>query len=208
MKNIQSLLKRTIDVVISFFAIIVLTPFWIVIAIAIYFENPGPIFYLQERVGYKGKPFKLFKFRSMVVNDIPPLELGSIKHNHSLVTRVGYVLRRFKLDETPQFLNVLIGTMSLIGPRPCLLGRIPSMSQTEQLRFNALPGLSGWAEVNGNVDLTWQEQVWLDVWYVKHHHLLLDAFIIVKTFIVVLFGSKKNDIALSKAYEQFSNLDN
>lgn len=192
-------MKRSVDVLISIPAILLLMPVWLILMISIFLEDKGAIFYRQKRLGKGGKIFTLYKFRSMYVNNIPPLELGAIKHNHTLVTHVGYIMRRLKLDETPQFLNVILGEMSLVGPRPCLPVRIESMSDSEKNRFNLLPGLTGWAEVNGNVELSWDEQLLLDLWYVQHVSFSLDIKILLKTIGVVLLGSKKNEAALLDA---------
>ncbi len=192
-------IKRYCDIVVSLIAIVILSPFWLIISLCIILEDPGPVFYRQERVGKNEKIFNIYKFRSMRQNNIPPLELGAVKHNHPLVTKIGYIIRRFKLDETPQFLQVLRGEMSLVGPRPCLPGRIQTMSTMEKVRFSCVPGLTGWAEVNGNVELTWEEQVLLDLWYVHHQSFWLDLKIILSTFVVVLWGSHKNEKALANA---------
>lgn len=200
-------IKRTVDLLISACAIIFLLPFWILLGLCIYLEDPGKIFFKQQRLGKNGKLFTIYKFRSMYINNIPPMELGAIKHDHSLVTRVGYFIRRFKLDETPQFLNVLLGNMSLIGPRPCLPERLSTMTLIQKKRLDFLPGLSGWAEVNGNVDLTWDEQIILDLWYVKNWTFFLDIKIIFLTLKVVLFGSEKNETALNDAKDLFVELN-
>src|SRR3990167_973212 len=97
-------IKRSIDLLIALPAVVLLLPLWAVVAAAIYLEDPGPVFFRQKRVGRDGDLFSIIKFRSMRVNDVPPLTLGMVKHDHALVTRVGYLLRRTKLDETPQFL--------------------------------------------------------------------------------------------------------
>lgn len=198
-------LKRVVDILLSSIAILMLLPIWLVISLIIFIEDKGPIFYRQKRVGLRETLFTIYKFRSMRVNNIPPLELGAVKHNHSLVTRIGHFIRRTKLDETPQFFNVLRGDMSLIGPRPCLPVRLETMTQREKRRFAMLPGLSGFAEVNGNVELTWQEQLWLDLWYVDHASFWLDCQIFFATFKVVLLGSTRNEVMLKKvqlAYQQ------
>lgn len=193
------MLRRVIDILLSSIAILMLLPVWLLISLIIFIEDKGPIFYKQKRVGLRETLFTIYKFRSMRVNHIPPLELGAIKHNHALVTRIGHFIRRTKLDETPQFFNVLRGDMSLIGPRPCLPGRLETMTQCEKRRFSMLPGLSGFAEVNGNVELTWQEQLWLDLWYVDHASFWLDCQIFFATFKVVLLGSTRNEAVLKKA---------
>ncbi len=200
------LIKRYLDIIVSSFAIILLIPVWILLSLAIFLEDRHFIIFKQHRAGKDEKIFTIYKFRSMVVNNIPPLELGAIKHNHYLVTRVGYFMRRLKLDETLQFLNVLKGDMSLVGPRPCLPSRIQSMSIIEMQRFKLLPGVTGWAEVNGNIELTWEEQLLFDLWYVQHWSLYLDIKILLKTVAVVVWGSKKNELALANAKSIFNDM--
>lgn len=204
--NIWQWLKRVFDITIATIFIILSIPFWIVLAICIYIEDPGPIIFKQKRLGKDGKIFTIVKLRSMYVNNIPPLELGAIKHNHSLVTKVGHFMRRSKFDETPQFISVLLGDMSIVGPRPCLPDRMETMTAVEKKRLTMAPGLSGWAEVNGNVDLTWDEQVLLDLWYVNNWSFWLDLKVFIKTIKVVLFGSEINQTALDDARVLYTRL--
>ena len=192
-------IKRILDVLLVIPAIILLVPVWLLLSLCVFIENPGPVIFRQVRLGKDEKLFTLYKFRSMYTNNIPPLDLGAVKHNHALVTRVGYFIRRLKLDETPQLLNILKGDMSLVGPRPCLPARSQTMPLEEKRRFSFLPGLTGWAEVNGNVELSWEEQLLLDLWYVDHWSLFLDFKIILKTIVVVFFGSTRNEVALMLA---------
>lgn len=197
-------MKRFIDVFGALVSISLLLPVWILTVICIYVENPGPIFFRQVRPGRNGKLFTVYKFRSMYVNNIPPLELGPVKHDHALVTKVGYILRRTKLDETPQYLNILFGDMSYVGPRPCLPDRLEKMSLAEKKRLTMAPGLTGWAEINGNVELTWEEQLLLDLWYIENWSVGLDFKIMWGTLNVILFGSQRNEQALRDAEELFS----
>lgn len=198
----SALFKRACDLVVATLCIILLSPVCLLLAILIFLESPGPVFFVQSRMGKDEQPFKMYKFRSMVVNNIDPLKLGALKHDHALVTRVGYFMRRTKLDEVPQFINVLLGEMSLVGPRPCLVERINEMAPHERRRFSVRPGLTGWAEVNGNVELTWREQLMLDLWYIDNYSLWLDTQILIKTIGVILWGSKRNEKALMAAKMQ------
>lgn len=192
-------MNRTCNVVFSLFFLVVTFPLLLVLALLIKLESSGPLFFKQKRVGKKQRPFYIYKFRSMYLHESSPEQLGPIKHGHSLVTRVGYFIRRFKLDEVPQFINVLSGQMSLIGPRPCLFSKIDAMTEVEKRRFSVLPGVTGWAEVNGNVELDWNEQLMLDLWYVDNKTFRLDIYIFFKTILIILFGSKKNSKALVAA---------
>lgn len=195
----QISLIRIVDVMLALFLFILLLPLFIIISILIKLESKGPVLFKQQRVGKNERPFNIYKFRSMYIHEDFPEKLGPIKNKHNLVTSIGFIIRRFKLDEIPQFINVLKGDMSLIGPRPCLLSRINSMTLQERRRFDVYPGITGWAEVNGNLELDWEEQLMLDLWYVDNRSLLLNALIFFKTITVIFFGSIKNHKALIKA---------
>lgn len=174
-------------------------PIFILIAICIKLDSKGPIFFKQKRLGKNEKPFDIYKFRTMHFNTHDPEELGIILHKHPLVTRVGSFLRKYKLDEIPQFINVMMNQMSLVGPRPWLVTKIKSMSLEDKRRFTVLPGITGWAEINGHTDLNRKEQVLLDLWYVDHRSLWLNIKILWKTVGLILFGPKKNISALNSA---------
>lgn len=191
-------MKRILDIFIAIISILILSPFFMLLPILIKITSSGPVFFSQIRVGKDKKPFKIYKFRSMRLHRSSEAA-GRIKHNHAVVTRIGYFMRRTKLDEIPQFFNVLLGDMSVVGPRPCLFETIETMSESEFRRFRMLPGITGWAEVNGNVELSWEEQLSLDLWYVDHYHWLLDFQIMFRTFFTVLLGSIKNQRALAKS---------
>lgn len=196
--------KRSMDVAVSLVCIGLLWPVCLLLAILIKLETPGPVFFVQKRMGKDERPFAMYKFRSMVVNTIHPLHLGEVKHNHQLVTRVGYVMRRTKLDEVPQFLNVLRGEMSLVGPRPCLIEQVGEITPVERRRFKFHPGMTSWADVNGNVEITRGERWILDVWYIDHYSLQLDIRILAKTLGVVISGSKRNERAIRAAYRHIA----
>lgn len=185
--------KRLFDIIFALFCLILFLPLGLLIAVLIKLESKGPIIFKQKRVGRHGKAYWIYKFRSMRLHDQAPEVLGPIKHSHPLVTKIGYVLRRFKLDEFPQFINVLLGEMSIVGPRPCLISTYESLDTKARRRFSVRPGVSGWAEVNGNVELTWPEQLALDLWYIHHQTFMLDVTIIVKTILTIFVGSIKNN---------------
>lgn len=193
------MIKRNLDLFISTFCIIVLLPLIVIIALLILLESGRPVFFIQKRVGKNKNLFNMYKFRSMRVNNIDPFQLGPIKHSHQLVTKVGYFIRRTKLDELPQLLNVIRCEMSLVGPRPCLPERLDQMNHDECRRFDALPGITGWAEVNGNLELDWNEQLLLDLWYINNQSTQLDLKILIKTFFVLILGSIRNEKALNLA---------
>ena len=174
-------------------------PLLVLGALLIYLEDRGPVLYRQSRAGLGGRPFDVLKLRSMRVNQVSVLELGDVTEGHPLVTRIGGVLRRFKIDELGQLVNVLRGDMSLVGPRPTVPEMTADYDEFQRRRLSVLPGLSGWAQVNGNTRLTWDERIQLDVWYVDHWSLGLDARIMLKTVSVVFRGERPNPAALAAA---------
>tara|TARA_B100001063_G_C16744208_1_gene546531 strand:+ start:1068 stop:1550 length:483 start_codon:yes stop_codon:yes gene_type:complete len=159
------------------------------VSLAISLDSNGGISFTQERLGYRGKIFLLYKFRSMRINK--SRKENQIFKEHPDITKLGYFLRRFKIDETPQLLNVLKGDMSLIGPRPCLPALRRKFDQNGELRLAVRPGLTGWAQVNGNIYNSWEKRWEYDAYYVNNISLLLDLKILVKTFWVVLNGEQK-----------------
>lgn len=184
--SLQRALKRTVDIGVSAIGLVVLSPLLALIAAAIKVTSPGPVFFRQERVGKDGRIFRIFKFRTMIPNatDHP---LGFFTHEHDpRVTRVGRVLRKFSLDELPQFLNILGGEMSLVGPRPTLAYQVKKYDDFQRRRLEVKPGVTGWAQIHGRNELTWPQRIEYDVWYVDHWSLWLDFKILWRTVGVVL----------------------
>ncbi|MEM3374793.1 MAG: sugar transferase [Candidatus Woesearchaeota archaeon] len=188
-------LKRIIDIVLSGIALILLSPLFLIIAIMIKLTMPGPIFYMQERLGKNLKPFKLIKFRSMVVNADklkPKLKnevegLFKMKHDPR-VTWFGNILRRTCLDELPQLINIFKGDMSIVGPRPHLESELKFFSGWRRARFQVQPGLTGLWQVNGRHEVNFDKAVMYDIYYIKHMSLLLDIQIILKTIPSIIFS--------------------
>jgi len=185
----QKLFKRGLDITICVILLLIIFPLWLVVSLAISLDSNGGISFTQERLGYRGKIFLLYKFRSMRINK--SRKENQIFKEHPDITKLGYFLRRFKIDETPQLLNVLKGDMSLIGPRPCLPALRRKFDQNGELRLAVRPGLTGWAQVNGNIYNSWEKRWEYDAYYVNNISLLLDLKILVKTFWVVLNGEQK-----------------
>jgi lipopolysaccharide/colanic/teichoic acid biosynthesis glycosyltransferase len=176
------------DKIVSLIALIILLPIFLVAAILIKLDSPGPVFFLQERVGKEGKIFKVFKFRTMTV-DAPEKTKGRyIEKSNSYVTRVGKFLRRSGIDELPQLINVLKGEMSLVGPRPTLPYQVEKYSNYQRKRLLMKQGITSWALIHGRNKLTWPERIEYDVWYVEHWSFWLDIKIIFKTVWVVAKG--------------------
>ncbi len=174
-------MKRVVDVAASAVGLAVAAPLFAGIAVAIRVESEGPVILRQTRVGRGGRDFDLFKFRTMVANahTIGPGWL--VAERDPRITRVGAFLRRWSLDELPQLANVLRGDMSIVGPRPTLRYQVDQYTPFQRRRLEVRPGITGWAQVSGRNELTWQERIELDVWYVEHRSLALDARILART---------------------------
>ena len=158
-------------------------PIWIVIGIGIKLDSKGPIFYIHKRVGLNGKIFNCFKFRSMNVGAEPNALVSTPEDLR--VTKIGSFLRKTSLDETPQFINIFLGYMSLVGPRPALPSQVREFTGSEADKLLVKPGLTGWTQINGRNSLPYKKRLELDSWYAKNWDLLLDLKIILKTFFVI-----------------------
>ncbi len=191
----QLLGKRALSIVTAVLGLIVAAPFMAIIAIAIRLESAGPAFFVQERIGLGGRPFRLVKFRTMRVAD-PATDGIWQRDNRSRVTRVGAVLRRYRLDEVPQVLNILRGDMSLVGPRPEMAGNVATFSAVipfYSLRHEVRPGLTGWAQVKAGYSMSTEEvtrKLCYDLYYVKHLSLGFDLRILFDTVKFVLCGQR------------------
>ena len=185
-KSIQLIIKRVIDVVGSFIGLIILFPIFIVIGICIKLESRGPILYIQKRVGYKRRLFNIYKFRSMIDKaEFMGAGLYMDGDNDPRITRLGRFLRKSSIDELPQLLNVLKGDMSLVGPRPLLEYTIDCMSDDQRRRLLMRPGITGYAQVSGRIELNYKERVEKDLEYIDYYSLLFDLKILIKTVKVV-----------------------
>ncbi len=193
-------IKRLVDVLGSLFGLVLLFPFFLAISIVIYFESPGPIFFRQERVGLNGLGFQIWKFRTMTVN-AGELQASLEARNESRdgvlfkvrsdprVTKVGAILRRLSLDELPQLVNVLLGQMSLVGPRPLPLRDVERFADWHHVRHQVLPGMTGLWQISGRSDLDeFDDAARLDLYYIDHWSLNLDLEILVQTIGRVVFG--------------------
>lgn len=194
-------LKRLFDILFSLLILVFMSPILFFTALAIYLEDGGPVLFKQKRVGLYGKEFTIIKFRSMKINDIPPEEMGQVNEKHPLVTKVGRIIRKFHIDEIPQLFNVLKGDMSIVGPRATLTSQVKNYNNYQRLRLKMKPGITGWAQINGNTLLDWNDRIKLDVWYVMNWNIILDFYIMIKTFNTLLFGEYINEKALKEAIE-------
>ena len=180
--------KRWVDVAVALPGAIVSLPLVTTAAVAIRAESPGNPFFTQTRVGRDGRPFRLYKLRTMV-KDAEALGEGvRIAEGDARITRLGSWLRRRSIDELPQLWNIVRGDMSLIGPRPTLQYQVDQYSDHQRRRLEVRPGVTGWAQVNGRASLPWSERIELDVFYVDHLTARLDLRILLRTVPQVLGG--------------------
>ena len=183
------MLNRIFDLVVASAALAVSSPVLLACAIAIRLESPGPIIYRQRRVGRGGEPFEMLKLRTMV-SGAEHIGAGlAVNHGDPRITRIGVFLRRWSLDELPNFFNVLRGEMSIVGPRPTVQVQVDQYTERQRRRLDVKPGLTGWAQVNGRASLPWHERIELDLWYVDHRSFLLDMRIIAMTVNMLVRGT-------------------
>jgi lipopolysaccharide/colanic/teichoic acid biosynthesis glycosyltransferase len=186
---IWPMIRRALDIVVSAIALTFSAPILAAAMVAIKIESKGPAIYRQRRAGLEGRPFDVFKLRTMV-DGAEHVGAGlAIDADDPRVTRVGALLRRASLDELPNLANVLRGEMSLIGPRPTLPAQVAQYDERQRGRLAVKPGITGWAQVNGRASLPWSERIELDLYYVEHRSLALDLRILWRTPGLVLGGS-------------------
>lgn len=190
--------KRVMDIVCSALALIVLSPILLITALAIKLESPGPVVFVQKRVGINGKEFNMYKFRSMCMD--AEEKLKNLQHKNETegptfkmqkdprITKVGHFIRKYSIDELLQLVNILKGDMSIIGPRPAIQREVAQYGEFDKLRLLVKPGLSCYWQVSGRSDIPFDEWMKLDVKYIKEMSLLTDIKIILLTFPAVLKG--------------------
>jgi sugar transferase EpsL len=181
--NYKNFWKRIFDFFTSLTILILLSPFLLAFMVLIRLKMGSPIFFRQDRLGYNGETFKIWKFRSMT-NCID--ENGELKDDEYRLTRFGKFLRDWSIDELPQLWNVVIGDMSLIGPRPFIAEYASRYTSEQMRRHEVRPGISGWAQITGRNSLNWNQKFIFDVWYVDHCNLMLDLKILFSTIPMVL----------------------
>ena len=182
-------MKRSLDFTAAAICLLILSPVIVVVASSIGIRLGLPVMFRQKRPGLHGKPFFIYKFRSMTdARD----EEGKLLSDEARLTPFGKALRRLSLDELPQLVNVLKGDLSLVGPRPLLMEYLPRYTQEQMRRHEVKPGITGWAQVNGRNAVTWEEKFRLDVWYVEHQSFWLDLRILTLTIDKVF---RPNDVS-------------
>ena len=181
-------MPRAFDIVVAAVALAVLSPFLLVAAIAIKLTSPGPVFYRRPRVGLDGREFEMWKLRTMVEGS-DPVGVGKVVYRDDpRVTAPGRLLRRTSLDEIPNLVNVLRGEMAIVGPRPTIKAQVDDYTAEQRRRHEVLPGITGWAQVQGRAGIPWEERIELDVWYVENRSPLLDLRILARTAGLLLSG--------------------
>lgn len=174
----QSVVKPLSDRLAAILLLAVMSPIFVLIALLIAITSHGKVWFIQTRPGLNEKPFKLIKFRTMTETTDAN---GNPLPDHSRLTLMGKLIRKFSLDELPQLVNVIFGEMSMIGPRPLLMEYLPLYNQVQKKRHLVRPGITGWAQVNGRNTLTWAQKFAYDTWYVEHVSFLLDMKILFLT---------------------------
>jgi lipopolysaccharide/colanic/teichoic acid biosynthesis glycosyltransferase len=177
-----------IDRLLAALGLVVLSPLILAGAIWIKLDSRGPVIYRQQRVGEGERPFEMLKLRTMARGSDPVGVGTAVLRDDPRVTRSGRFLRRTSLDELPNLVNVLRGEMAIVGPRPTLAAHVEHFSIAGHRRFDVLPGITGWAQVQGRAGIPWEERVELDAWYAEHRSAWLDLRILAKTVALVLTG--------------------
>lgn len=176
-------MKRKLDLTFSLFFLLCFSFIILIVAILVRLKLGSPILFKQERPGIHGKPFYLYKFRTMTNEENAE---GDLLPDSSRLTSFGKFLRKYSLDELPQLINVVRGELSLVGPRPLLMEYLPLYSAEQAKRHDVKPGITGWAQVNGRNSISWDEKFDLDIWYVENWSFLLDLKILYMTFAKVI----------------------
>ena len=200
MLKIYIFLFRIFEIVVTCAVLFTTLPLLLFISIILFLTNKDGIFFPQSRAGYQNRPFLIFKFRTMLdlyddSNELLPPDLR--------ITKFGKVLRRCKLDELPNLINILKGEMSIVGPRAKLVSEVESRLALSRKRQSMRPGLTGWAQVSGNTKLSIDEMFSLDLWYVENRSLFIDVLIFFKTISVVFCGERRNETEIIRSLNEF-----
>ena len=180
--------KRTLDVVVASVGLVAAAPVLAAAALLVRLETHGHALYRQRRVGRDGEPFELYKLRTMV-HGAEGMGAGlAVSAGDDRITRVGAILRRTSFDELPNLFNVILGEMSVVGPRPTVQVQVDRYTARQRGRLAVRPGITGWAQVNGRASLPWHERIELDLWYVEHASLAVDLRILAATVRMVVTG--------------------
>lgn len=171
-------MKRLFDLIVSLILLVCFSPIYVIFALLVKAKLGSPIIFKQQRPGLHGKPFYLYKLRTMTDERN---HKGQLLPDEKRLTPFGQFLRKYSIDEYPQLINVIKGDISLVGPRPLLMEYLPLYTKEQSMRHDVRPGITGWAQINGRNAITWEEKFNLDVWYVKNQSILLDIKILILT---------------------------
>ena len=199
--QVYKFVKRTTDVVLASVALVILSPVFLIIAIAIKLDSKGPVFFKHTRIGKNGKIIKLYKFRSMVINaeelikSFTPEQMKEYKENYKLtndprITRVGNILRKTSLDELPQLINIIKGDLSIIGPRPVVAEELKKYQYNIDKFLSVTPGLTGYWAANGRSNTTYEERMEMELYYIDNLSLKMDLKVFFKTILSVVKSIK------------------
>jgi lipopolysaccharide/colanic/teichoic acid biosynthesis glycosyltransferase len=183
--------NRALDVVIAGTGLVIASPFLAAGALAVKFQDGGPMLYRQMRVGRDGRDFELLKLRTMIVGAEKQGAGFAIDKGDTRITRIGSLLRRLSVDELPQLWNVVRGDMAVIGPRPTLRYQVEQYDERQRQRLDVKPGITGWAQIHGRASLPWADRIELDLWYVRHHDWKTDLLILLRTPLALFGGTYK-----------------
>ena len=189
--KLQKLIKRLFDIAVSLIVLILFLPVWLVVALLIKVTSHGPVFFFQNRPGLNKKIIKVYKFRTMKPGSEKMVMGQEVMKEDDRITSIGKFIRRSKIDEIPQVLNVLKGEMSLVGPRPERVASLEAYTYEISKRLNMNPGMTGLAQVSGNIYLSLVDRYKFDVYYVEHYSILLDMQIIFRTVGVIILGEER-----------------
>ena len=192
--------KRIFDILLAGGFLIILSPVFFILILILFFYNRGKIFFIQTRIGLKNKPFKILKFKTM--NEVKD-ENNLLLSDEKRISDFGFFLRKYSLDEFPQLINILLGDMSVIGPRPLLPEYLSYYNQAQLQRHNVLPGITGLAQINGRNNLSWEERFYWDVKYAKEISFKLDITILLITFKKLLTSSEIHGDVISKRFTDY-----
>lgn len=188
MRDNPAVMRRAFDILVSGLALLITSPLLLIAIVWIVLESPGSPFFRQLRVGKDGADFRLWKLRTMI-KDAESKGAGlAVDKEDSRILKSGAILRRFSIDELPNLINVLVGQMSIIGPRPTVRSQVEKYDEVQLRRLEVKPGITGWAQVNGRASLPWSERIELDVYYVDHHSAALDTKILLRTVKLLFSG--------------------
>lgn len=196
----SSFFKRVIDFIVAFVALLIISPLFLILIMFLAIANDGKVFFVQKRPGKNGVIFSIIKFKTM--NEKKDAN-GKLLSDSERITKVGSFVRKTSLDEIPQLLNVILGNMSLIGPRPLLIQYLPLYNDFQRKRHNIRPGITGWAQVNGRNAISWNQKFIFDVWYVENLSFLLDLKILFLTVkkVIVKEGISQEGVATMEPFK-------